>query len=80
MPSQTEREAALWKLLVQQGLCYDGGGNTTLPFAGMSKRYGKAYIVYLQAAYQAKGELTDNEFCEINGNVPASLIDKLINI
>lgn len=72
-----DNEVKGWNRMVNEGLCYDGNTNTIFPFAQMSKKFGKPWIYYLEAAYFAKDELTDKEFCDINGGVPESFLPKI---
>ena len=68
-----------WARLVSEGLQEDGDSNVRLPFKKMSKKFGLAYIEYLQAAWKANaGCLTEDEFCEINGGVPRGFFDKKV--
>lgn len=77
MPLQSQsRENALWNKLVIEGLTYDGEANTSLPFVGMSRKYGKAWIAYLTAAWQARDGLSTADFCRLNGGVPESFVEK----
>lgn len=61
-----------WNRFVTEGLVPDNDEQVTRwDFTKMTKRFGKAYIEYLQAAYQAlEGSMSDSEFCKYNGNVP----------
>ena len=43
-----------WSRLAQTGLCTTGTTNTRWPFARMCRRYGRAYLDYLDASWQAK--------------------------
>lgn len=78
MPGNRDRDDQLWHKLVAEGLVYDGPTNTSLPFGKMSQRYGKAWICYLRAAYEAKGELSDEEFGHLNGGVPPHFIERTL--
>lgn len=69
-------ETDRWNDFVINGLCYNGETNTVYNFDKMCKRFGKEYIGYLQAAYIAKADITDEEFAKLNGGVPQSFIDK----
>lgn len=72
-------DQANWNRLVNEGLCYDGQSNTRYPFQVMSKKFGRAFIDYLRAAWQANdGCLSDEEFCQLNGGIPASLFQKTV--
>jgi len=69
-----------WNRFVKEGLVIDGESNVVAPFKKMSKRFGLAYIQYLQAAWQANGDcMTAAEFCVINGDVPKGFFDKKVN-
>jgi hypothetical protein len=79
MPSTLPNEAKqreLWRQLVTEGLTYNSETNTTRPFGLMSKRFGRAWIDYIQAAWEARDELSDEEFCRLNGDVPLTFIEK----
>lgn len=65
-----------WNRLVSEGLRYGGDSNASLPFAGMSRKYGKAWVEYLKAAWSAKDGLTEEEFAELNGGVPTTFIER----
>lgn len=70
--------AASWNRLVREGLIVDGAVNVRYSFAKMCKRYGQAYIDYLRAAWAARGDLPESEFCRLNGGVPVSFLSKLL--
>lgn len=78
--SGNRRERELWRQLVTEGLVYGGDVNSRLPFTGMSQRYGKAWIDYLNAAWEARGDLTDEEFCRLNGTVPPTFLARLKSV
>lgn len=68
-----------WNRFVKEGLTTDGPSNVTGQFKTLTKKYGKAYISYLQAAWAAnEGCLTEEEFCELNGDVPKGFFDKRV--
>jgi hypothetical protein len=61
-----------WNRLVRDGLTTEGDTNTRFPFQGMSRKFGRAWIEYCQVAWAANdGCLTEEEFCRINGGIPA---------
>lgn len=47
-------------------------------FDKLSKKYGVAYLSYLEASYEAKDQLSDEEFCNINGKVPIEFVIKYL--
>lgn len=65
-----------WQDFCANGLSFDGDSNVVAPFPKMTKRFGKFYLAYLEAAYKAKGEMTDEEFCQINGEVPINFLKR----
>lgn len=65
-----------WNRLVTEGLVFDKDSNTKEDFGKMSKKFGLAYIYYIEGAYSIKDELTDEEFCRLNGNVPMKFMEK----
>lgn len=65
-----------WNRLVKEGFSFDGNSNTKEEFGKMSKKFGLAFIFYVEAAYSIKDEMTDEEFCKLNGNVPAKFLEK----
>ena len=68
-----------WNRLLGEGLDFsDSNLNTKFDFGKMSKKFGLAYIDYLQVAYQAKDEMSDENFCLINGSVPLVFLNKKI--
>lgn len=67
-----------WTRLLDKGLNFEGTTNTNYPFPRMSKDFGLEFIEYLRAAYLAKDELTDEEFCKINGDVPRGFLEKKV--
>jgi hypothetical protein len=72
-----DRDAELWRQLLGDGLNYEAeGGNARLPFRQMSQRYGKAWIAYLRAAWNAKDEMPESEFRRLNGEVPEAFVEK----
>lgn len=67
-----------WNRLVREGLDFEGPTNTRFPFPQMSKRFGKAWVEYCQVAWAAnEGCLTPEEFCQLNGGIPAGFFAKL---
>ncbi len=66
-----------WEDFIEKGLQeFDGSSNVTKDFTGMTKRFGKHYIAYLEAAWNAKDEMSEEEFCAINGGVPSGFLKK----
>lgn len=66
-----------WKDFCENGLqVFTNGSNVTGSFQKMTKRFGKHYLAYLEAAYQAKDEMTDDEFCKINGEIPIGFLKR----
>ena len=58
----------------------DSGSNFKKDFAHMCRHYGREYIDYLKVSYSAKDNLSDDDFCKLNGNVPPSFINKIKNV
>ena len=70
-----------WNRLLNDGLDYsDSNSNTKGDFGKLSKKFGLAFIAYLQAAYQAKDEMSVDEFCRINGGIPLGFFVKKVKI
>lgn len=70
-----------WKDFLANGIQeFDGTSNVVSDFGKMTKRFGKFYLWYLSAAYEAKDEMSDEEFCAINGLVPIGFLKKLSSI
>lgn len=72
-----------WNRLVQEGLSTEDETNVKLPFKKLTKKYGKAYIAYLRAAWSANLQsedfsLTLEEFCILNGGVPKTFFEKKV--
>lgn len=66
-----------WKDFCENGLqAFENDSNVTGQFPKLTKRFGKYYLTYLEAAYQAKDEMTDEEFCKINGEVPLTFLKR----
>ena len=54
--------------------------NFKYPFGKMTKTYGGCYIFYCQELWKANdGVQTEEEFMEMNGGMPKSFFDKVIN-
>ena len=69
-----------WNRFVEEGMPKDFddiGSNVIYDFDKMTKKFGIAYLSYLEAAYAAKDTMTDEEFCKINGNIPIKFLDKI---
>ncbi len=45
-------------------------------FNKLSKKWGIAYLSFLEASYLSKDSMSDEDFCKMNGNVPISFIEK----
>jgi hypothetical protein len=69
-----------WSRLIAEGLDFNGKNNVKFDFVKMSKKFGASYLTYLQAAYDAKHEMSDFDFCNLNGNVPIGFLKKLNEI
>ena len=50
-----------WSRLINEGLNFNGQTNTKYNFGAMSKRFGLAYIYYLNLAWIIKDNLTNQE-------------------
>lgn len=55
-----------WKRFCEKGLVFDDDRTFIYPFKKMCKKFGRSFLHYLEVAYSAKGEITDNKFREIN--------------
>jgi hypothetical protein len=67
-----------WVRFVKEGLCYDGITNVSGDFSKLSKKFGLSYMYYLEIAFKSKDELTNEEFCQLNGSVPLRFLDKFM--
>lgn len=65
-----------WNKFVRNGLIENQETNLTNDFPKSSKRFGLAFLSYLEAAYLAKDEMSDEEFCKINGDVPTKFLNR----
>lgn len=53
--------------------------NFKFDFNILTRKYGKAYISYISAAWAANDNiLTVEEFCNLNGEIPMQIFNKLI--
>lgn len=81
--TMTNREIEDWNRFVREGMPADFddiGSNVIADFSKMCKKFGKAYLDYLKIAYSCKGDdsdMTDAEFCRINGNIPVPFFEKM---
>ena len=67
-----------WERFVKVGLLYTSDdSNVKYDFNKMTKKFGIAYLSYLEAAYECKDSMTDEDFCKLNGNVPINFLEKL---
>lgn len=69
-----------WNRFVEEGMSKDFdeiGSNVKYDFDKMTKKFGRAYLSYLEAAYLAKANMSDEEFCKINGNVPIKFLERI---
>lgn len=66
-----------WNRFVEKALIFTGDSNVNADFSKLTKQFGRAYINYLGAAYEARDHMDDKTFCEINGNVPIGFLTKL---
>lgn len=63
--------------LIREGLDFDSEAvNTKYKFDKMSKFFGLSYLTYLKAAFEAKNDLTVEDFCRINGEVPQKFLER----
>lgn len=66
-----------WEDFCENGLqVFDGESNVSNNFQKMTKRFGKYYLAYLQAAYEARDQMTEEEFCKINGDIPQGFLKR----
>jgi hypothetical protein len=62
--------------MLKEGLSYDGQTNVVHPFETMSRKFGRAFIDYLEAAWLARDDLSEEEFCRLNGGVTPAFIER----
>ena len=60
-----------WTRFVEEGLVEVEESNTKYDFKKMCKKFGLAYLHYLEITYKIKDTMTDEEFRKINGNIPS---------
>lgn len=66
-----------WTNLLEFGLDFNNSGNTKFDFSKMCKKFGSAYLSYLESAYKIKEEMNDFDFCGINGGIPIGFLEKI---
>ena len=68
-----------WNRLLSDGILTDADINTRFPFSTMTKKFGRAYIVYLATSYAASVPfgISENEWARLNGGVPDSFLEKI---
>lgn len=66
-----------WNRLINEGLNFRGDVNTLFNFSKMSKKFGLSYLYYLECAYLAKDEVSEEEFCKLNGEIPIGFLNKI---
>lgn len=59
-------------------LVFDGESNVKGDFATISKKSGVAYFEYLRAAWACSDGMSEEEFCRINGGVPAKIFNEKV--
>ncbi len=70
-----------WNRFIEKGLKIgDENSNVQHEFSRMTKEFGISYLEYLKAAYEVKDEMTDEEFCKLNGGIPFAFLAKLSKI
>ena len=78
----TQKETNDWNRFVREGLHdpdqSENGMNTVHDFVKMTKVFGRPYLEYLAASYACKDTLTDLEWANLNGKVPASFIESKV--
>ena len=53
--------------------------NFTVGFKTLTKKYGREFKAYAQAAWTANEDcFTEEEFCKINGGIPKGYFDKVV--
>jgi len=53
--------------------------NFKISFKDITRKYGREYRDFCQAAWQANGDcLTEEEFMKINGDMPVSFFEKVV--
>jgi hypothetical protein len=77
------REAKEWNRLLTEAMHDEFDKNSCsnfrYDFGTLTKKYGRAYIKYCQCAWEASGgEMGEEEFCQINGNIPYGFFAKKI--
>ena len=69
-----------WNNFIKNAM--DGESNDSnfkVTFKVLSKKYGRAYIVFCKAMWEANdGVMTENEFIKMNGEMPKPFFDKVI--
>ena len=78
-PSEGDQQDR-WNRFVQEALV-EGDENTNMKFDfnALSKKFGRSYIEYCQAAWQANGGcLSDEEFRQVNGGIPEGFFRNVV--
>ncbi len=66
-----------WANLLEFGLDFNNSTNTKFDFSKMCKKFGGAYLSYLESAYKAKEKMNDFDFCRTNGEIPIAFLEKI---
>ena len=74
------REVEDYNRMVREAMdCESDTSNFKYDFTHMTKKYGRAYITFCQAMWQAnEGVQTEEEFCKMNGNMPMKFFENTI--
>lgn len=64
-----------WSRFLNEAIDFNNGFK--YDFTSLTKRFGLSYLYYLTCAYIAKDDLSDEDFCALNGNVPMSFLSKI---
>ncbi len=69
-----------WKRFIDEATCNFGEekSNVKFSFVVLTKKYGRAYIQYLQATWEAADSMGEAEFIAINGDIPYSFFKKVV--
>ena len=52
--------------------------NFRVAFKKLTKKYGREFIAYSKAAWEANDGLSEEEFCRLNGNMPKGFFDRKV--
>ena len=74
-----EIENESWNMLISIMDFESDTSNFKISFKDITKKYGRAYIVFCKAQWEAnEGVMTEDEFMKMNGDMPRGFFEKNI--